>query len=92
MYFYFVRYKCKLNSKIGDFVILNTGSIIEHECVLGKATSISPGAVLCGNVEVGERVLIGANSVIKEGVKIGMIQLLVLEVQSLMMLYRIQLW
>lgn len=56
---------------IGDYTILNTGSIIEHECKLGSAVHIAPGAVLAGNVEVGDRSFIGANAVVKQGVKIG---------------------
>ena len=58
-------------SKIGDFTILNTGCIIEHECEISKAVHIAPGAVLAGNVKIGKRSFIGANSVIKQGVEIG---------------------
>ena len=58
-------------AKIDDFVILNTGCIIEHECVIETAAHIGPGAVLAGNVRVGKRSFIGANSVIKQGVIIG---------------------
>lgn len=56
---------------IGDCCIINTGSIIEHECTLKTGVHIAPGAVLAGNVTVGEGSFVGANSVIKEGVKIG---------------------
>ncbi len=58
-------------SEISDYVILNTGCIIEHECKIGKASHIAPGAVLAGNVTIGEQTFIGANSVIKQGVVIG---------------------
>ena len=58
-------------SSIGNFSILNTGCIIEHECEIGIAAHIAPGAVLAGNVKVGDRSFIGANSVIKQGVEIG---------------------
>ena len=58
-------------SKIGDFTILNTGCIIEHECVISTAVHIGPGAVLAGNVKIGKRSFIGANSVLKQGVEIG---------------------
>jgi acetyltransferase EpsM len=58
-------------SKVNDFVILNTGCIIEHECEIGTAAHIAPGAVLAGNVKIGKRTFIGANSVIKQGVEIG---------------------
>lgn len=58
-------------SIIGDFCILNTGCIIEHECNIQQSAHIAPGAVLAGNVSVGRRTFVGANSVIKQGVKIG---------------------
>jgi sugar O-acyltransferase (sialic acid O-acetyltransferase NeuD family) len=58
-------------SKIGNGVICNTGSIIEHECNLGDFSHIAPGAVLCGNVTVGENTFIGANAVVRPGISIG---------------------
>lgn len=58
-------------TEISDYVILNTGCIIEHECKIGKASHIAPGAVLAGNVSVGENTFIGANSVVRQGIKIG---------------------
>jgi sugar O-acyltransferase (sialic acid O-acetyltransferase NeuD family) len=57
--------------KIGNYSIINTGSIIEHDCVLGNAVHVGPGAVLSGSVQVGDGSFIGANSVVKQGVKIG---------------------
>lgn len=57
--------------RIGNFCIVNTGSIVEHECVLGDAVHIAPGAVLAGNVSVGDCTFVGANAVVKQGVKIG---------------------
>lgn len=56
---------------IGRAVIINTGSIIEHECQIAAGVHIAPGAVLAGNVTVGDRTFIGANSIIKEGTVIG---------------------
>jgi acetyltransferase EpsM len=58
-------------AKIGKNVILNTGCIIEHECILQDAVHIAPGAVLAGNVTIGERSFVGANSVVKQGINIG---------------------
>lgn len=57
--------------EIGNFCILNTGCIVEHECIVKDSAHIAPGAVLAGNVEVGERTFIGSNAVVKQGVKIG---------------------
>ncbi len=69
----FISRNVSVNSfaELGDYTILNTGSIVEHECKLGSAVHIAPGAVLAGNVEVGDRSFIGANAVVKQGVKIG---------------------
>lgn len=69
----FINKNAVVNSlaKIGKNVILNTGCIIEHECVLHDAVHIAPGAVLAGNVTIGERSFVGANSVIKQGINIG---------------------
>src|SRR5699024_3216679 len=56
---------------IGADVILNTSSVVEHECVIGDFSHIAPGAVLAGNIKVGKGSFIGANSVLKEGINIG---------------------
>jgi len=56
---------------IGTGAICNTGCIIEHECVVGNFAHIGPGAVLCGNVKIGDRTFVGANAVIKQGIIIG---------------------
>lgn len=56
---------------IGNGVICNTGSIIEHECEIGDFAHIAPGAVLAGNVSVGILTFVGANAVVKQGIKIG---------------------
>jgi sugar O-acyltransferase (sialic acid O-acetyltransferase NeuD family) len=58
-------------TRIGEGVICNTNSVIEHECILKNFCHIAPSATLCGNVEIGFRSFIGANSVVKQGVKIG---------------------
>lgn len=58
-------------SRIEKGAICNTGSIIEHECVVGEFAHIGPGAVLCGNVTIGAQSFIGANSVIRQGITIG---------------------
>ena len=57
--------------EIGRGVICNTSCSIDHECIIGDFTHIAPGAVLCGNVNVGRSSFIGANSVIRQGITIG---------------------
>lgn len=57
--------------EIGDGVICNTSTSIDHECIIDDFCHIAPGAVLCGNVKVGRNTFIGANSVIRQGIVIG---------------------
>jgi serine acetyltransferase len=56
---------------IGIGAICNTFAIIEQECKISNFAHIGPGAVVCGNVSVGECSFIGAKSVIKENISIG---------------------
>lgn len=49
---------------IGKMAIINTMALVEHECVVGDFTHIAVGAVLCGQVKVGDAVLIGANATV----------------------------
>lgn len=58
-------------AQIGNYVILNTGCQIDHGCKVHNCAHIAPGAVLAGDVTVGERTLIGANAVVKQGITIG---------------------
>ncbi|AMQ57529.1 NeuD/PglB/VioB family sugar acetyltransferase [Algoriphagus sanaruensis] len=58
-------------TKIGKGVILNSGCIIEHECQVSNFVHVAPGAVLCGNVSVGEECFVGANSVVKQNLMIS---------------------
>lgn len=56
---------------IDSFSIINSGSIVEHDCKIGEFCHVSVGAVLCGNVMVGNESFIGANSTIIQGKVIG---------------------
>ena len=58
------------SSKIGDYSILNTGSILEHHCVVGNGVHIMPGAVVGGNVNISNYVTIGMNATIMPKVTI----------------------
>ena len=59
------------NTEIGECTIINNNSNVDHDCKVGKAVHIAPGAVLCGGVRVGDYSLIGANSTILPYLKIG---------------------
>lgn len=58
-------------SRLGKGVICNTRCSIDHECQVDDFAHIGPGAILCGNVQVGYRSFIGAGSVVRQGTRIG---------------------
>ena len=51
--------------------IINSSSVIEHECYIDEFSHIAPSATLCGNVKIGKLCLIGANSVVLPNLKVG---------------------
>jgi sugar O-acyltransferase (sialic acid O-acetyltransferase NeuD family) len=54
------------NIKLGKHALLNRGNHIGHDCVIGDYFSAMPGAIVSGNVTIGDCVYIGTNSSIKE--------------------------
>lgn len=51
--------------------ILNTGCSIDHDCVLGDAVHISPGARLAGGVQVGDLSWVGIGASVRQLISIG---------------------
>jgi len=58
-------------SKIGNFVIINTGATVDHDCEIGNFSHIAPGVNLCGGVIVGTNTLVGVGSCARPRVRIG---------------------
>jgi len=58
-------------ARLGRSVIMNTGSQLDHDCVVGDGVHLGPGAVVAGEVTVGDRTFIGAGAVILPRVTIG---------------------
>ena len=56
---------------IGDCAILNTASVIDHECVLGRGVHVMGGAQLAGRVVTGDFASIGTNATILPDIRIG---------------------
>jgi len=56
---------------IGDNVILNTRSGIDHDCVIKSHSHIAPGVSLAGSVHVGEGAFVGVGSSVIPEVNIG---------------------
>lgn len=59
------------SARIARDAILNTGCVVEHDCVVGENAHISPGAVLTGGAAVGAGTHIGACAVLLPGVAVG---------------------
>ena len=57
--------------KIGNHCIINTASVIEHECLIEDFVHISPNASLAGNIHVKKGAHIGIGANIIQGVTIG---------------------
>ena len=58
------------NIKMGKHCILNRGNHIGHDCVIGDYFSAMPGAIVSGNVTVGDNVYLGNNSSIREKISV----------------------
>jgi sugar O-acyltransferase (sialic acid O-acetyltransferase NeuD family) len=58
------------NIKIGKHAIFNRGNQIGHDCNIGDYFSAMPGAIVSGNVNIGNIVYMGNNSSIREKITI----------------------
>lgn len=59
------------NSKIADNTIVNTGTKIDHDCIIGPHVHLAPGTTLSGGVKIGEGTHIGTGTTIIQGIEIG---------------------
>ena len=57
--------------RIDDHAIINTSSIVEHDCQIGKFVHIAVGAVVCGNCIIEDDAFVGANATIIQGITIS---------------------
>jgi acetyltransferase-like isoleucine patch superfamily enzyme len=64
---------CVINgeSLIGDGVIVNTRSSVDHHSVLMNFSSIAPGVTLGGRVKIGERSAISIGTYVRNSINIG---------------------
>lgn len=64
---------CVVNprAEIGRNCIINTCSVIEHDCRIGDHVHVAPGVVLAGAVTVGDGAHIGLGASVREGVHVG---------------------
>lgn len=59
------------NSTVGHFCLINTHASIDHDCLMHHFSSLAPGAITGGSVEIGVRSAVSIGAVIKHGIKIG---------------------
>jgi sugar O-acyltransferase (sialic acid O-acetyltransferase NeuD family) len=59
------------DSMIGKACIINSGSIIEHECHVGDFCHLAPRTTISGAVLIGNNSFVGAGTVVTQGVKLG---------------------
>lgn len=58
-------------AKIGKHCIINTASVIEHECLIGDFVHISPSVTLAGNITIKNGAQIGIGVRIIPGITVG---------------------
>ena len=59
------------HAKIGLHSIIHIHASVGHDAQIGQYAAILPGARVSGNVQIGERVLLGSNSFVAAGKSIG---------------------
>ena len=52
-------------------MIINSGAIIEHDCIIEDFVHISPNAAIAGGVKIGEGTHIGIGACVIPGITIG---------------------
>lgn len=56
---------------LGENCVVNSGAIVEHDCVIGDNTFIGPGAVVGGFTTIGSNCFIGLGARIGNGIHIA---------------------
>ncbi|HEY4000083.1 MAG TPA: biotin/lipoyl-containing protein [Candidatus Xenobia bacterium] len=57
--------------RLGFGVLINTSSVVSHDCVVGDYSHIAPGALLAGGVTVGAETIVGMGVTTTLGMRIG---------------------
>jgi sugar O-acyltransferase (sialic acid O-acetyltransferase NeuD family) len=59
------------NAVVGNFCIINTGAILEHDSSVGDFSHLATGVVTGGRVTIGHHTTIGLGAMIRDGITIG---------------------
>jgi len=57
-------------ARVGDYCILNSNALIEHDAVVGDFCHISTGALVNGGAKIGTSSFIGSGAVLREGLNL----------------------
>lgn len=57
-------------ARVGDYCILNSNSLIEHDAVIGDHCHISTGALVNGGTKIGTNSFIGSGAVLRDGLNL----------------------
>lgn len=58
-------------TRVGAHAVINTGSIVEHDCEIDEHAQIAPGAILGGGVRVGADAFVGLGARVRDHAAIG---------------------
>jgi UDP-perosamine 4-acetyltransferase len=59
------------NSFVGAGTILNTGSVVSHDCHIGSFVTFGPNAASASHVSIGARTMLGVGACVRPHTKIG---------------------
>jgi sugar O-acyltransferase (sialic acid O-acetyltransferase NeuD family) len=56
---------------VGMNTIVNTGVVLEHDCIIGDHVHLAPGVRVAGNVSIGRGTHVGIGSTVIQGLTLG---------------------
>lgn len=59
------------DARIDDLAIINTGTVVDHDCHIGAGAHVAPQCALAGNVTVGRQAFLGIGTVVIPEITIG---------------------
>ena len=59
------------NATLADNVLVNSGAIVEHDCVVSSHVHLAPRCCLSGAVKIGMAAHVGAGAVVRQGIEVG---------------------
>lgn len=59
------------NAYVGIGCIVNTGAIIEHDCVIGDFANICPGVSMAGHTKIGRKSFLGIGCTVMDDITVG---------------------